>query len=69
MEIYLEENEAETLKEILENDLSDLSMEITGTDRKDYREKLKDKRHIIYKILKSVREIPEADSDYFISLI
>ena len=55
MEIELEENEVETLREILENDLSDLSMEITGTDRKDYREKLKDKRHVLYKILKSVK--------------
>lgn len=54
LEINLEEKEAETLKEILESDLSDLSMEITGTDRMEYREKLKEKRNVIYKVLKSV---------------
>jgi len=40
---------------MLENNISDLSMEITNTDKMDYREKLKAKRNVLQKLLKSLR--------------
>lgn len=43
--------EANLLKELLESDLSDLRMEIAGTDLKDLRDKLKEKEAIITQLI------------------
>ncbi len=42
-QIALSTDEAKTLKFILESYLSDLRMEIADTDRKDFRDNLKDR--------------------------
>ncbi|HEY7219288.1 MAG TPA: hypothetical protein VH985_12970 [Candidatus Binatia bacterium] len=43
--------EASLLKEILKSDLSDLRMEIAGTDLKSFRDKLKEKEEIIERLI------------------
>ena len=55
IELNLSENEQNIIQNMLENNISDLSMEITNTDKMDYREKLKAKRNVLQKLLKSLR--------------
>lgn len=43
--------EANLLKEILENDERDLRMEISGTDLKDLRDKLKEREATIRQLI------------------
>lgn len=43
--------EAKLLKEILENDERDLRMEISGTDLKDLRDKLKEREATIRQLI------------------
>ena len=43
--------EAKLLKEILENDERDLRMEISGTDLKDLRDKLKEREVTIRQLI------------------
>ncbi len=52
--LNLDEKDVKILIEVLENYLSDLSMEITDTDKQEYRENLKSKRLSIQRILKAV---------------
>ncbi len=54
--LVLSDQEKEVLAEALDSYLSDLGMEITDTDRMDYREKLKTRRTVIQKILKELRQ-------------
>lgn len=56
IELNLSEDEQNIIENILENNISDLSMEITNTDKMEYREKLKIKRTVLQKLLKSLRE-------------
>jgi len=56
IELNLSEDEQNIIENILENNISDLSMEITNTDKMDYREKLKFKRYVLQKLLKLLRE-------------
>jgi hypothetical protein len=49
--IELTAAEANLLKEILETDLSDLRMEIAGTDLKSFRDKLKEKEVVITQLI------------------
>ena len=56
IELNLSEDEQNIIIDILENTISDLSMEITNTDKLDYREKLKLKRNILQKLLKIFKE-------------
>ena len=56
IELNLSEDEQNIIENILENNISDLSMEITNTDKMDYRDKLKIKRNVLQKLLKSLRE-------------
>jgi hypothetical protein len=51
MRLNLTIEETEALREILENYLAELRMEIVGTDRAEYREKLKTRKHMIESIL------------------
>jgi hypothetical protein len=56
IKLNLSEDEQNIIKDILENNISELSMEITDTDKMNYREKLKIKRNILQKLLKSLKE-------------
>jgi hypothetical protein len=49
--LQLTATEAILLKEILETNLSDLRMEIAGTDLKSFREKLKEKEAVITQLI------------------
>jgi hypothetical protein len=51
MSFELSENEAGVLLEVLEHDLSDLRMEIAGTDRLDYRNMLREKKWVIRDVI------------------
>ncbi len=57
IELKLSEQEAEIILEILDNYLSDLSMEITDTDSMEFREKLKSRRTSVQKVVKILREM------------
>ena len=39
------------LREVLEDAVSDLGMEIAGTDSKDFRDDLKDRREVLQKVI------------------
>lgn len=49
--IELSHNDAAVLKTILETDLSDLRMEISHTDRLDFRERLRVRKAVLSKVL------------------
>ncbi len=55
--IDLTEEEKHLLLEILDNDLSDLRMEIADTDRLDYRNYLKRKKYVLIKILEHLNQV------------
>lgn len=48
--LQLNENERAILVELLENCISDLRVEITGTDSLDYKEMLKQKKEVLMKL-------------------
>lgn len=49
--INLDATETEILRETLESIASDLGYEISNTDAKDYRDKLKAKRALIQRVI------------------
>jgi len=51
VQIELNPDEAQVLKMVLENYLSDLRMEIANTDSMDFREKLKARKMILRKVV------------------
>lgn len=51
VKISLNDEEQQLLQEILENDLSDLRMEICETDDRSFKEDLKHKGEVMKKIL------------------
>lgn len=54
--LELESQEIQILDETLQFYLSDLSYEISNTDLKDYRDKLKSKRAVLEKIKKALEQ-------------
>ena len=60
IQFMLTDEERELLIEILENDKSDLRMEIANTDRLGYREMLK-KREVLMKIIQQKLEQASAE--------
>lgn len=54
--IELTHQEADTLRQILESDLSDLRMEIAGTEQMDFREFLKGREALLKDLLVRLRE-------------
>lgn len=52
--IELNEDEAATLRKVLENYLSDLRMEIADTDALDYREQLKERKALLNRVLEQL---------------
>ena len=59
IQLDLTKEEKDILTEILENDLSDLRMEITDTDSLDFREKLKKQKEVLKKVLETLRQARE----------
>lgn len=55
--LELNPNEREMLIEILSSYRSDLGFEIAGTDQQDFREKLKEKKVFIDKLLNSLGNV------------
>ena len=60
IELDLEDAERIILRDVLASYLSDLRMEIADTDRKDFRDMLKDRKAVIEKVLNSID--PAAES-------
>jgi hypothetical protein len=48
------------LREILENDLSDLRMEMADTDRKDFRDMLARRKAVLGKVIEALGGSPPA---------
>lgn len=51
VQIDLSPKEQEILRDMLENYLSDLRMEIAATENKDFRDALKEKRDLVAKVV------------------
>jgi len=56
MNLELSEPQRAALQEVLESYLSDLSVEIADTDRKEYRDEIKDRRTQIAGVLEALRK-------------
>ena len=54
--LELTQEEKEMLIDIMENDLSDLRMEIADTDSSDFREMLKKQKEVLRKVLETLRQ-------------
>lgn len=59
--IELSSEEKNILRQLVENYISDLSMEISHTDRKDYRETLKMRRNVLQKLLTALEEAAKVE--------
>ena len=55
--LELTEQQQQILGEVLEITLSDLSMEISDTDQKDYRDGLKQRREALNAIVEALKQI------------
>ncbi len=51
LDINMTDEEIQVFVEILESEISDLRMEIANTDSMEYRDKLKQKKMVIRKVL------------------
>ena len=56
VELNITEEEKEIMIKVLESCISDFTMEIADTDKMDYREKLKQNRSAIKKLLVNIQE-------------
>lgn len=56
IEITINNNDAKILAEVLENNISELSGEISDTDRLEFRETLKPKRMVLQRILAEIKK-------------
>ena len=56
IQLTLTEEEAGTLKDILENYLSDLRQEISATDLVQFKDTLKERKTVILKVLEALPE-------------
>lgn len=52
----LTQEEKDILIGILENDFSDIRMEIADTDNMDFRERLKGQKAVLQKVLETLRQ-------------
>ena len=57
--LKLNENQVVVLSTVLKSYLSELRMEIADTDRKDFRDKLKDKKKTLMEILTELEALPK----------
>lgn len=51
LNLDLSASEQAILREVLENAVSEMGTEISGTDSKDYRDDLKDRREVLQKVI------------------
>lgn len=56
IEITINDDDAKILVDILENDISELSGEISDTDRLEFRDTLKSKRMVLQRILAEIKK-------------
>ncbi len=54
IQLHLDEEELQLLKEMAESALSDLRVEIHATDNLDYKEMLKKRKEILVKVLDAI---------------
>lgn len=54
MQLNLAEDEVQVLRDVLTDYLSDLRMEIADTDQMDFREKLKERKRVLEKVLEAL---------------
>ncbi|HET7694029.1 MAG TPA: hypothetical protein VFM44_13170 [Gemmatimonadota bacterium] len=54
MEIPLDRDEMRILRTVLENELSDLRMEIADTDRKEFRDLLTRRKAVLQKVVEAL---------------
>lgn len=59
----LNDEERQILLEVLENYISDLTMEISNTDRLEFREMLKSRRKAVIKVIDTLRGIEGEEND------
>jgi hypothetical protein len=51
MTLDLSDSEQAILREVLEEAVSEMGTEISGTDSRDFREDLKDRREVVLKVI------------------
>ena len=56
LELDLTPEEVAILRRVLTNDLSDLRMEIADTDRLDFRDRLRERKTVLAKVLDGLGE-------------
>jgi hypothetical protein len=56
VKIELTSEEAEVLIEVLTTCISNLRMEIADTDRKDFREEIKERKELLKKVVESLTQ-------------
>jgi len=61
--LELTEQERQVLRDALEGYLSDLRMEIADTDRKNFREQLKQNKEILQNILNQLKRADEEQTN------
>lgn len=55
-QLDLTKEEQDTLKDVLENYLSDLRQEISATDLHDFKEMLKTRKEVVTKVINALSE-------------
>ncbi|UCH65410.1 MAG: hypothetical protein JSW63_12530 [Ignavibacterium sp.] len=55
-ELIINSEDAKILADVLESNISELSAEISDTDRLDFRENLKSKRMVLQRILAEIKK-------------
>ena len=56
VQLDLNEEEQKTLKDVLDNYLSDLRQEISATDLHDFKEMLKARKEVVIKVLNALTD-------------
>jgi hypothetical protein len=51
LNLELSDSEQALLRDVLENAVSEMGTEISGTDSKDFRDDLKDRREVLLKVI------------------
>jgi len=62
IQLDLNDEEQQILVEVLENYISDLTMEISDTDRLEFREMLKSRRRAVVKVINTLKGIEVEES-------
>ena len=60
LNLDLSASEQAILREVLETAVSEMGTEIAGTDSKDYRDDLKDRREVLHKVIAALGGEPRS---------